>query len=454
MVIQNPEQEAREDRREAGCVRPEASGRDEDRRTTAAGDGSRVLVDVPDCEHGSESQIEVDRGLIATADRRSQDKALVAWPNGYIGSRPNKFPAIGSGKHIKEGARAPRVWNKTLHKFLTSIGLERLDSDYGLYARKVGGEVTMLLTVYVDDLLLMGPSDLCAKVAKQLSAEYELTELGPVKYLLGVEILIDRQRRHVIFCQRQYISEVLKRFHMDGCNSVATPEALRAEVVKPTKDSEDPPYREIVGALQYLASASRPDIAHAVRTLSKYLSCYDHSHYAMAKRVLRYLAGTTDYGLVMDIEAGNEVELVCYTDADYANDLVDRKSVSGFVTFVNGNVVSYGSRKEEINARSTTEAELGDKKSSIYLTAKPGKHGKMKHIQNKYHLGRHLVEESKLQTRNVGTRDMIADALTKSLSKDKPERCRDGMKVLRINQVQTVTRSVGAKGGRRAITKD
>ncbi|POM65554.1 Integrase catalytic core protein [Phytophthora palmivora] len=189
----------------------------------------------------------------------------------------------------------------------------------------------------------------------------------------------------------------------------------------------------------------------------------------MAKRVLRYLAGTESYGLVMNIIALNDVELVCYTDADYANDPDDRKSVSGFVTLVNGNVISYGSRKQEINAQSTTEAEYiamnegtrdllwlidlceelswpfatpeirGDNKSCIYLTAKPGKHSKTKHIQNKFHLVRHLVENEQLRTRHVGTNDMIADVMTKALSKEKFERCRDGMKVLRIDRVKAST---------------
>ncbi|POM74643.1 Integrase catalytic core protein [Phytophthora palmivora] len=242
---------------------------------------------------------------------------------------------------------------------------------------------------------------------------------------------------------------------MEGCNGVATPEALRAEVSKPSKCDSSPPYRELVGALQYLVSASRPDIAHAVRHLSKYLSNYDHTHYAMAKRVLRYLASTRDYGLVMEFTAATE-------------------SVSGFVTFVSGNLVSYGSRKQEINAQSTTEAEYmamnegtrdllwltglceelnwvfarpeirGDNKSCLYLTAKPGKHSKTKHIQNKFHLVRHLVEDEQLRRRHVGTKDMIADIMTKPLPREQFERCRDGMKVLRIDRVKT-TASVGAK---------
>ncbi|KAE9017887.1 hypothetical protein PR003_g20906 [Phytophthora rubi] len=74
----------------------------------------------------------------------------------------------------------------------------------------------------------------------------------------------------------------------------------------------------------------------------------------MTKHVLRYLACTENYGLVMDVPAANDAELVCYTDVDYANDPDDRKSVGGIVTFVNGSV---GSRKQEINAQRITEAE-------------------------------------------------------------------------------------------------
>ncbi|OWZ14292.1 LOW QUALITY PROTEIN: hypothetical protein PHMEG_00012254 [Phytophthora megakarya] len=125
----------------------------------------------------------------------------------------------------------------------------------------------------------------------------------------------------------------------------------------------------------------------------------------MAKRVLRYFALRNDVG------DSTRVTLTCFTDADYANDDVDRKSISGYVTMLDGNVVSYASRKQEINAQSTTEAEyvamnegikdllwilglcgvamrrpvlFGDNRGSIYLAAKPEKHSKTKHIESKY----------------------------------------------------------------------
>ncbi|KAE9076984.1 hypothetical protein PF010_g23681 [Phytophthora fragariae] len=255
--------------------------------------------------------------------------------------------------------QTPNVWNRTLHKALERLGFSRLDSDYGLYAQKMGesGEISMLLTVYVDDILLLGPTDLCRSVAQQLAEEFELTALGPVKYLLGVENLIDPLRKEVVYCQRQHVKDILKRFNMESCNGCATPEGTTPQQLRAPMDKSYLPYRELVGSLQYLVSASRPDIAHGVRNLGKYLSNYTYEHYFMAKRVLRYLASTVDYGLVNTIGTGSRVTVTCFMDVDYANDVDDRKSISGYVTMLDGNVVSYASRKQEINAQSTTEAE-------------------------------------------------------------------------------------------------
>jgi hypothetical protein len=153
--------------------------------------------------------------------------------------------------------QAPNIWNKTPHAKLLAMGFERTESDFGLYMLKKNGEVTLLLTVYVDDPLLMGPRDLCAKVAASLMETFELTTMDTVKYLLGVEILINRPRREIIYCQRQYVQEVLKRFHMENCNGCAIPQAtIESKVAVPTT-TEYLPYRELVGALQYLVGASR-----------------------------------------------------------------------------------------------------------------------------------------------------------------------------------------------------
>ncbi|GMF26347.1 unnamed protein product [Phytophthora fragariaefolia] len=356
--------------------------------------------------------------------------------------------------------QAPNIWNKTLHAKLLDMGLMRLESDYGLYALKKDGEVTLLLTVYVDDLLLMGPRKQCEEVAASLQETFELTTMGTAKYLLGVEILINKTRKQIVYSQRQYVLEVLKRFHMENCNESATPEATTPSATEVPATKEYLSYRELVGAFQYLVNASRPDIAHATRHLGKYLACYDLTHYAKAKRALRYLKATSDYGLVMDVQPGQGVQVCAYSDGDYANDPVDKRSISGYEILLDNNVISYTSRKQEINSLSTCDAEyvaiaettkdliwlaglckercykhpvpllLGDNQGDIALTAKPGKHSKWNHIDNKYHMVRRNVELQRITTQHVSTDEMVADVMTKARGGVKFSQFRTAMKVL------------------------
>lgn len=80
--------------------------------------------------------------------------------------------------------QAPYIWNKTLHGRLVKLGFTRIEKDRGLYARQVGGTITMLITVYVDDLLLIDLGDLCEQVAAEMQTTFQLTSLGEVRYLL------------------------------------------------------------------------------------------------------------------------------------------------------------------------------------------------------------------------------------------------------------------------------
>ncbi|DAZ97222.1 TPA: hypothetical protein N0F65_003853 [Lagenidium giganteum] len=206
--------------------------------------------------------------------------------------------------------------------------------DRGLYAKKYNGTITMLIMVYIDDLLLIGPGDLCKRMAERMKEDYQLTSL--------VDISIDQEKKRVTFSQAQYIREILRRFHMSACRVAKTPEPSgRLQVRKPEEGDPPPPFRELVGALGYLVMGTRPDIAHAVRRLGQYLASFDITHYELGKHVLRYLKATIDYGLVMDIKPEEVIE----------------KSISGYVTLIDGNVISYGSRKQGMNAMSTTEAE-------------------------------------------------------------------------------------------------
>ena len=356
--------------------------------------------------------------------------------------------------------QAPFVWNQMLHQYLVRLGFACLDSDYGLYVRQVGEGIDMLLTVYVDDLLLMGSAADCTTVAAQLRETFELTALGQVKYLLGVEVVVNPVRRTVFFAQETYMTTVLKRFHQYGSNPVATPESETQLVVPIQKEGTEMPFRELVGALQYLVTHSRPDIAHAVRTLSSKTNSFTWADYCDAVRVLRYLQGTLKYGILMRISGRASWDITVYTDADFSNDVGDRKSISGYATQIDGNTIAWGSSKQSMVAQSTSEAEYVamnegakdlmwlrglcqelkqeveppllwcDNMATVYLSMKPGKHNKFKHVDNKYHYVRHLVEDKRLVTEHCPTTVMTADIFTKALGRTKFEQFRDQLNVV------------------------
>jgi len=127
----------------------------------------------------------------------------------------------------------------------------------------------------------------------------------------------------------------------------------------PTTNDEHS-YRSLVGALQYLVRGTRPDIAFAVRTLAKYSNKHTNEHWVLAKRVLKYLVGTKDYGLAYGIAEArgyNKPTIESWCDSDYANDKGDRKSITGYVVKLNGQAVSMASVKQDTVATGTCNAE-------------------------------------------------------------------------------------------------
>ena len=114
------------------------------------------------------------------------------------------------------------------------------------------------------------------------------------------------------------------------------------------------PYSSGVGSLMYAMTTTRPDIAYAVSVLSSYMANPGQQHWIALKRVLRYLQGTRNYGLVL---GGSSVELSGWCDADWANDKDTRRSVSGYIFNIGDGVISWQSKRQPTVAMSSTEAE-------------------------------------------------------------------------------------------------
>jgi hypothetical protein len=200
----------------------------------------------------------------------------------------------------------------------------------------------------------------------------------------------------------------------------------------------------------YAMVCTRPDIAHAVGVVSRYISNPGKQHWEAVKWILRYLKGTSDMSLCF---TGADLKLQGYVDADLAGDVDSRKSTTGFVYTLGGTAVCWTSRLQKIVALSTTEAEyvavteagkemvwlqgfldeLGrknekgilhsDSQSAIFLAKNPAYHSRTKHIQLRYHFIRSLLESEQLLLEKIRGTENLADMLTKGVTIEKLKLC-------------------------------
>jgi hypothetical protein len=331
--------------------------------------------------------------------------------------------------------------------------------DPGLYIREVGGRLYKVL-VYVDDLLLIGPSiEVIDTFKAELREAFKIKDMGPVHTMLGMLVTRDRARRTMTITQSKFVADLLERHGMGDCSAVASPMVPGTKVeLDKSKEGLDAAlrtaYQQMVGSLMYLASRTRPDITYAVVVLSRVCSHPTAEHMVMAKRVLRYLQGTKDWGL--SYGGGGGCELVGYADADLGGG-PESRSTSGFVFLLNGAPVSWGSKLQAPVALSTGESEyyavgagfqngvhlravleaIGcpqqatvvheDNQACIAMSNNPIVSKRTKHIAIKYHFVRQKVREGEFELRHCPGPEMLADALTKALPADTHKRLCRGM---------------------------
>ncbi|KAM1956212.1 hypothetical protein ACFX16_025655 [Malus domestica] len=339
--------------------------------------------------------------------------------------------------------QAPRAWYKELHSFLLSHGFVNAISDASLFLLKNGTAVIYFL-VYVDDLLITGnDSSLVAKFIQLLATRFSVKDLGSLHYFLGVEVL--PTATGLFLSQHKYIHDLLVTAKMDGAKAVSTPLSTTHSLMLHDGSSltDATPYRRLVGGLQYL-SLTRPDISFAVNKLSQFMHSPSETHWQALKRLLRYLKGTISFGLHLCRRPSHR--LYAFSDADWAGDRDDRKSTTGYVVYLGGNLISWSSRKQRSVSRSSTEAEyraiaattaeliwiqsllreLGislpatpvvscDNIGAMFYCVNPVLHSRMKHIDIDFQFVRDRVTRGLLQVSHVSTTDQLADALTKSL---------------------------------------
>src|SRR6266702_3104608 len=234
--------------------------------------------------------------------------------------------------------QAGRVWNKTLHSVLCSMGFNCVQSDHGLYIY-LRDDVRILMLVFADDITLACKDGAkIDSIVQELSKHFKLRDLGPTTQLLGLEIHRDRSNLRLSISQSQYISNLIDEHGLNDSKPVSTPlnpGTRLSTSMCPQNDAEASemcqyPYISVVGCLMYLAVTTRPDIAYAAEFLARFNSNPGLAHWQAAKHVLRYLKGTMDYKLVYKPSTSPE-PFITYSDADHGGNPDNGKSTGGYV---------------------------------------------------------------------------------------------------------------------------
>jgi histone deacetylase 1/2 len=278
-----------------------------------------------------------------------EEELYMVQPPGYESGGPGV--ACKLQKALYGLRQAPRAWYNKLSAVLEQLGFVCCDADPGLWVYKSSAGAVYLLA-YVDDLLVTGDGD-CGGVKQKLMSKFAARDLGPVSMFLGMEVLRDVEGRLLKLCQHKYVRELLEKYNMQNSASVRTPLAAGTKLSREGEGAGDDlepgvPFSELVGALLYLSVCTRPDIAHAVGLLARFMSAPKKQHWVAAKRVLRYLKGTPDLGICFWAREYMPSVVEAYVDADFAGCHSTRKCTTGFVFTLNCGAISWSSKRQSV----------------------------------------------------------------------------------------------------------
>jgi len=355
--------------------------------------------------------------------------------------------------------QSPRNWYMLCSSFIKEdMGWQACVSDPCLFFKKSRTGKLMLLFLFVDDM--QGAYDRADEAEwrgckAQLKERFDVKDLGESKWMLGMRITRDRAKRTIKLDQELYVTKALEKYGLSECKTARTPAQQNNGAQEDDRDGGGKPanqhlYQEKVGTLLYAAISTRPDIGYAVNYLTRYMQTPLQRHMKAADRVLRYLVDTRGHGLLFgrhNTEGMDCLKVSAYSDADWAADKGDRKSVTGWIAMLNGDSVSWASKKQKVVALSSCEAELYaasaalqeiqwlrgllnelglgvadastlciDNQSAIKVSKNGVKSERTKHVDVKYHHLTDSIEKGDVSLKWVPTTEQQADILTKALA--------------------------------------
>ena len=407
---------------------------------------------------------------------------------------PEGFAIEGMVCHLKKSLyglkQSPRNWYLLVSSFITTeLGFRATVSDPCLFWKTSRTGQLMLLFLFVDDMQVAfdaADEKQWNDDHQKLKHRFNITDLGESKFMLGMRIVRDRHERTIKLDQELYITKALEKFGLDRCKTARTPAAVQSSnCVQPVPLDEREGggqqatdlklYQEKVGTLLYAAISTRPDISFAVNKLTQHMQAPTVTDAKACDRVFRYLAGSKSaylmFGRNSDRHGASHTSVSAYADADWGSDRVDRKSITGWVAMVNGDPVSWASKKQKVVSQSSCEAELyaeaaainelkwlrgllseiglytssdsapvlfGDNQSTQELSKNGIKSERTKHIDIKYRYVTDEVASGRVQLTWISTTQQLADVLTKALGSHQHRALSNQLMILNPSQAQAI----------------
>lgn len=386
-----------------------------------------------------------------------QEDIYVKQPSGFDDGSGRVFKLKKSLYGLKQSSKC---WNDKFTKFIEKFGFTACKSDACVFISNKDGNF-IILAIYVDDGLIAGSNQkVIDSVIEHLRDAFEVKAM-PVECFLGFEI--HRKEDGSIFInQAAYARKIQRKFEMEECNALAIP-CDPNQILGKFEEAEQStyPYRQLIGSLMYLSVGTRPDISFAVGYVSRYMERPTRVHVEAAKRILRYIKGTEQFGILY--EGSGDGQLLGFSDSDYAGCVTTRKSTSGFTFLLDNGIVSWCSERQKSVSLSTMEAEYiaaaSAIKELIWLKRLlnellPDQFGNVeffmdnasaenfvknaqcskrsKHIDVCYHFIRDEYNKKVFNLEHIPSQEMVADILTKPLARKRFEYLRSLMGVTLI----------------------
>ena len=238
--------------------------------------------------------------------------------------------------------QAPRAWYECLTSYLLENGFKKGCVDTTLFLLHENNDI-LIVQIYVDDIIYGATNKLLyEKFEKVMQEKFEMSLVGELKFFLGFQI--QQSNKGTFISQTKYIRELVNKFGLKDAKPARTPMSTTLKLDKDEKGKtvDQKLYRGMIGSLLYL-TASRPDIMFSVCLCARFQSNPKESHLKAVKRIIRYLLHTPRFGLWYP--SNDNFELKGFSDADYAGNLVDRKSTSGACFMLGHSLVAWSSRK-------------------------------------------------------------------------------------------------------------